>query len=117
MPTIKRKYIPDAGSLNHKIVIERKTYSDPVDGYSEEVWAVIYEPRCAISNNTGKEYIEDGVELYNRISKKFTFRTHPRIPIAPSDRILYDGEYYNDTSVYDYDDNKMYTVAVAQRSE
>ena len=42
---------------------------------------------------------------------------HPTITIIPSDRILYDGNYYDITSIYDYDDNRMYTVAVAQRSE
>ena len=92
MPTIKRKYIPDAGSLNHKIVIERKTYSDPVDGYSEEVWAVIYEPRCSISNNTGKETVRQNLELYGQENKKFTFRTHPEEEIRQKDIILYKEE-------------------------
>ena len=116
MPKIKKKYMIDCGELVHFIQIERKTMTT-VKGIVEETWEVIYEPRCAVNNNTGSEYLKNGVELYDKISKKFTFRTNRNVEIKPSDRILYDGNYYNVTSIYDYDDNGIYTVAVAVRGE
>lgn len=116
MPKIDKKYIIDCGKLVHSIQIERKTITT-VKGIVEETWNVIYKPRCAINNNTGSEYLQTGVELYDKVSKKFTFRTNRKIKIKPSDRILYDGDYYNITSIYDYDDNGIYTVAIAVRGE
>lgn len=116
MPKIKKKYMIDCGELVHSIQIERKTMAT-VKGIVEESWEVIYKPRCAVNNNTGSEYLKNGVELYDKISKKFTFRTNRQIEIKPSDRILYDGNYYNVTSIYDYDDNGIYTVAIAVRGE
>ena len=116
MPKIDKKYIIDCGKLVHSIQIERKTITT-VKGIIEETWNVIYKPRCAINNNTGSEYLQTGVELYDKVSKKFTFRTNRKIKIKPSDRILYDGDYYNITSIYDYDDNGIYTVAIAVRGE
>ena len=116
MPKIDKKYIIDCGKLVHSIQIERKTITT-VKGIVEETWDVIYKPRCAINNNTGSEYLQTGVELYDKVSKKFTFRTNRKIKIKPSDRILYDGDYYNITSIYDYDDNGIYTVAIAVRGE
>ena len=116
MPKIDKKYIIDCGKLVHSIQIERKTITT-VKGIIEETWNVIYKPRCAINNNTGSEYLQTGVELYDKVSKKFTFRTNRKIKIKPSDRILYDGNYYNITSIYDYDDNGIYTVAIAVRGE
>ena len=116
MPKIDKKYIIDCGKLVHSIQIERKTITT-VKGIVEETWDVIYKPRCAVNNNTGSEYLKNGVELYDKISKKFTFRTNRQVEIKPSDRILYDGNYYNVTSIYDYDDNGIYTVAIAVRGE
>ena len=116
MPKIDKKYIIDCGKLVHSIQIERKTMTT-VKGIVEETWEVIYKPRCAVNNNTGSEYLKNGIELYDKISKKFTFRTNRNVEIKPSDRILYDGNYYNVTSIYDYDDNGIYTVAVAVRGE
>ena len=116
MPKIDKKYIIDCGKLVHSIQIERKTITT-VKGIVEETWEVIYKPRCAVNNNTGSEYLKNGVELYDKISKKFTFRTNRQVEIKPSDRILYDGNYYNVTSIYDYDDNGIYTVAIAVRGE
>ena len=116
MPKIKKKYMIDCGGLVHSIQIERKTMTT-VKGIVEETWEVIYKPRCAVNNNTGSEHLKNGVELYDKISKKFTFRTNRNVEIKPSDRILYDGNYYNVTSIYDYDDNGIYTVAIAVRSE
>ena len=116
MPKIDKKYIIDCGKLVHSIQIERKTITT-VKGIVEETWNVIYKPRCAVNNNTGSEYLQTGVELYDKVSKKFTFRTNRKIKIKPSDRILYDGDYYNITSIYDYDDNGIYTVAIAVRGE
>ena len=116
MPKIDKKYIIDCGKLVHSIQIERKTITT-VKGIVEETWEVIYKPRCAVNNNTGSEYLKNGVELYDKISKKFTFRTNRQVEVKPSDRILYDGNYYNVTSIYDYDDNGIYTVAIAVRGE
>ena len=117
MPKIKKKYMIDCGELVHSIQIERKTLNPPVKGIVEETWNVIYSPRCAVNNNVGGSYLKNGIELYDKISKKFTFRTNRNIEIKPSDRILYNGNYYDITSVYDYDDNGIFTVAIAQRSE
>ena len=116
MPKIDKKYIIDCGKLVHSIQIERKTMTT-VKGIVEETWEVIYKPRCAVNNNTGSEYLQTGVELYDKVSKKFTFRTNRNVEIKPSDRILYDGNYYNVTSIYDYDDNGVYTVAIGIRGE
>ena len=116
MPKIKKKYMIDCGELVHSIQIERKTITT-IKGIVEETWKVIYKPRCAVNNNTGSEYLKNGIELYDKISKKFTFRTNRNVEIKPSDRILYDGNYYNVTSIYDYDDNGIYTIAIAVRSE
>lgn len=116
MPKIDKKYIIDCGKLVHSIQIERKTVTT-IKGIVEETWEIIYKPRCAVNNNTGSEYLKNGVELYDKISKKFTFRTNRNVEIKPSDRILYDGDYYNITSIYNYDDNGIYTVAIAVRGE
>ena len=116
MPKIKKKYVLDCGELVHSIQIERKNVTT-VKGIIEETWFVIYKPRCAVNNNTGSEYLKNGIELYDKISKKFIFRTNPTLEIKPSDRIKYNGNYYNITSVYDYDDNKIYTVVIAVRGE
>ena len=117
MPDIKSKYKVDAGKLIHPIEIQRKTTSKPINGIVEDFWETLYAPRAAVSNATGKEYLKDGIELYGRISKKFTVRTNRHIELLPSDRILYNGNYYDVTSVYDYDDVGMFTVLVAIRSE
>ena len=117
MPTIKKKYRQDPGNLVHKINIQRKTSSKPVNGIVEDVWEIIYTPRCAVSNNTGKEYLQDGIELYGRESKKFTFRTHPKVSIKQKDIIIYNGDKWEITSVYDYDDNRIFTVAIAIKCE
>lgn len=115
MPTIKKKYRKQAGELIHPIQIQRKMISKPINGIVEETWETIYSPRCSISNNTGKEYIKDGIELYGLESKKFTFRTHPKIDIKQKDIIIYKDEKWEIVSVYDFDDNKMFTVAIAKR--
>ena len=117
MPDIKSKYKVDAGKLIHPIEIQRKTVSKPINGIVEDIWEIIYAPRCAVSNNTGKEYLQDGIELYGRESKNFTFRTHPKISIKQKDIIIYNDEKWEITSVYDYDDNRIFTVAVAIKCE
>ena len=117
MPHIDKKYIKDTGALVHKIDIQRKTVSKPVKGIVEEVWETIYSPRCSVSNATGKEYYKDATEQYGRESKKMIFRTHPTIQIKQKDRVIYNGETWEITSVYDYDDNKVFTVAIAIKCE
>ena len=117
MPRIKKKYILDCGELVHSIQIERKTLNPPVKGIVEETWDVIYSPRCAVNNHVGGSHLKNGIELYDKTPKKFIFRTNRGIKIKPSDRILYNDEYYDITYVYDYDDNGIFTAAVAQRSE
>ena len=117
MPCINKKYIKDPGALVHKIDIQRKTVSKPVKGIIEEVWETIYSPRCSVSNATGKEYYKEATEQYGVESKKFTFRTNPRIAIKQKDIIIYNGERWEITSVYSYDDLKIYTVCVAKKSE
>ena len=116
MPKIKKKYVLDCGELVHSIDIERKTQIVN-KGIVEEEWAVIYSPRCAVNNHVGYEYVKKGIEVYDKITKKFIFRTNREVKIIPSDRILYDGNYYMITSVFDYDDNGIYTTVVASRGE
>ena len=117
MPHINKQYIKDPGDLVHKIDIQRKTVSKPVKGIVEEVWETIYSPRCSVSNATGKEYYKEATEQYGVESKKFTFRTNPRIAIKQKDIIIYNGERWEITSVYSYDDLKIYTVCIAKKSE
>ena len=117
MPDIKSKYKVDAGKLIHPIEIQRKTTSKPVNGIVEEVFETIYAPRCAVSNNTGKYYYQSGVELYDKISKAFVFRTHRTIEIKPQDIIIYNNERYEIISVFDYDDVGMFTKVIANRCE
>ena len=45
MPTIKKKYRKNVGDLVHKINIQRKTSSKPVNGIVEDMWETIYAPR------------------------------------------------------------------------
>lgn len=117
MPTIKKKYRKQAGELNHKIEIKRKTVSKPINGIIKEEWNTIYSPHCNVSNNTGKEYIKDGIELYGLESKSFIFRSHPTIKIKQKDIIIYDGERYEIVSSFDYDDLKMFTKVIAKKCE
>ena len=117
MTSINKKYKQNPGNLVHKIDIQRKTVSKPVKGIIEEVWETIYSPRCSVSNNTRKEYYKDATEQYGLESKKFTFRTNPRITIKQKDIIIYNGERWEITSVYSYDDLKIYTVCVAIKCE
>lgn len=115
MPIIKKKYRKQAGELNHKIEIKRKTTSKPINGIVKEEWKTIYSPHCNVSNNTGKEYLKDGIELYGLESKKFTFRTHPTVDIKQKDIIIYNEEKWEIVSVYDFDDNNIFTVAIAKK--
>lgn len=117
MPSINKKYKQNPGNLVHKIDIKRKNGAKPINGIVQENWEIIYSPRCSVSNNTGKEYLREDIELYGRESKKFTFRTHPKLEIKQKDIIIYNNEKWEITSVYDYDDNKQFTVAVAIKCE
>lgn len=116
MPSIKDKYVLDPGKLIHKIEIQRKTMINK-NGIVESKWTTIYPCRCSINNNTGKEYIKDGIELYGLESKKFIFRTNPRLEIKQSDIILYKDSKWEIVSVYDYDDLKQFTCAIGKKAE
>lgn len=117
MPSIKKKYTKDAGELVHRIQIQRKTVSKPVNGIVNEFWKTIYSPRCSVSNNTGKSYYKETTELYDRLSKAFVFRTHPTVEIKAKDIIIYDGERWEIIYVFDYDDNRVFTKAIAYKCE
>lgn len=115
MPSINKKYRKNAGELVHQISIQRKVITPPVNGIVEETWETIYTPRCSVNNNTGKETLQQSVELYGLESKKFTFRTHPTVEIMLKDIIIYNEHRWEITSVYDFDDNGIFTVAIAKK--
>lgn len=116
MPNIKDKYQLDSGQLIHRIEIQRKTMLN-VNGIVTTEWNTYYKCRCAINNNTGKEYIKDGIELYGLKSKKFIFRTHPNQEVEQSDIIIYKNDKWEIVSVYDYDDLKQFTCAIGKKAE
>lgn len=115
MPSIKKKYRKNPGELVHQIEIRRKELGAPVNGIVQEVWTVLYSPRCSVSNNTGREVVRQDIEMYAQESKKFTFRTHPTIEIKQKDIIIYNNEQWEIISVYDFDDNGIFTVTVAKK--
>jgi head-tail adaptor len=115
LPTIDKKYRKNAGDLVHQITIQRKVINPPVNGIVEEVWENIYSPRCSVNNNTGKEILQQNIEIYGIESKKFTFRTHPTIEIKQKDIIIYKESRWEIISVYDFDDNGIFTVAIAKK--
>lgn len=115
MPSIDKKYRKNAGELVHQITIQRKVVKSPVNGIVEEVWETIYTPRCSVNNNTGKESLQPSVEIYALESKKFTFRTHPTIEIKQKDIIIYNNSKWEIISVYDFDDNGIFTVAIGKK--
>ena len=115
MPFIEKKYRKNPSQLVHPIEIQRKETVLRQDGLIEETWSIIYSPRCNVSNNVGTETIIQRRELYGLESKKFTFRTHPSISIKQKDIIIYKEERWEIVSIYDYDDLKMFTVAIAKK--
>lgn len=115
MPSIQKKYRKDAGDLVHPIEIMRKQTTPPVNGIVSEEWVTIYAPRCSVSNNVGKETVRQNLELYGLENKKFTFRTHPTEEIRQKDIIIYREERWEIISIYDYDDLRMFTVAIAKK--
>lgn len=115
MPNLNKKYRKDIGDLVHQITIQRKVIYPPINGIVEEVWETIYAPRCSVNNNTGKEILQQNVEIYGVESKKFTFRTHPTLEIKQKDIIIYKNEKWEIISVYDFDDNNILTVAIAKK--
>ena len=115
MPSIKKKYRKDPGELVHPIKIQRKEVQSLNNGIAKEIWKTIYSPRCSVSNSTGKETVRQNLELYGQESKKFTFRTHPKVKVRQKDIIIYKEERWEIISIYDYDDLGIFTVAIAKK--
>lgn len=115
MPILNEKNRINAGEFIHPIQIQRKTSSGlpNAQGIVESTWETIMSTRAKVMNNTNKESYVNNVTEYSVESKKFYFRTSKQVKLKSNDRILYDGEIYNITSIYDLDDKKIISLALA----
>ena len=118
MPQIDKKYRVNAGEFIHPIVIKRLQAGEPNSmGIVEEEWLTVMETRAKVVNSTGKEKLENGITEYEKIVKKFYFRTNRAIKVKANDRIFYDDEIFNIISSYDYDDKGVLSLIIANKTD
>lgn len=120
MPTLNltKKNRVKAGEFIFPITIERLENGEPnSSGIVTPEWVELFSTRAKVDNVQGKEWMEDGITERNRIVKNFYIRTNRSKKIKPNDRILYDGEYYNIISAFDFDDKGIMTKIVTNKIE
>ena len=121
MPTLNltKKNRVKAGEFIFPITIERLQNDEHPNeqGIVMQQWVELFSTRAKVDNMQGKEWMEDGVTERNRIVKNFYIRTNRNKKIKPNDRILYDGEYYNIISAFDFDDKGIMTKIVTNKIE
>ena len=121
MPTLNltKKNRVKAGEFIFPITIERLQNEGLPDssGIVKPQWIELFSTRAKVDNMQGKEWMEDGVSERNRIVKNFYIRTNRSKKIKANDRILYDGEYYNVISAFDFDDKGIMTKIVTNKIE
>lgn len=117
MPQLEKKYRFNAGEFIHPLTFER-LISDGIDelGNPQQTWGKLFNTRCVISNNTGSETMKQDVTEYETVNKKMYFRTNRRVKLTSKDRVIYDGDYWNIKSVFDYDDKGIITQVIAYKT-
>ncbi len=51
------------------------------------------------------------------MNKQFIFRSDRKNKVTAKDRIIYDGEIYNVSSAYEYDDKGILTLVITYKLE
>lgn len=118
IPQLDKKYRVNCGEFIHPIEIQRLV-STEVDenGIMVEVWETLFQTRAKAYTSTNKEYLDNNITEYERVNKKFVFRTIRNKKVNAKDRVLYDGEIYNVSSAYDYDDKGILTLLITYKVE
>lgn len=118
MARIDLKKNTNVAEYRHRITIQRKVGED-IDskGFVSEVWETVYEPRAKVARKPGKEYVESNVTPYTRKVMHFWFRTHPKIRLDESMRVLYDGIVWEIRTVDDVNDNLTITYLICEVGE
>ena len=93
-----------AGNLTKKVNVERATFIDNEFGEPVETWGVILSTRAGIKPVTGNEQFMVG--LKNEVSHKIEMRYNPSVIFRPSDRIVYEGRYFDIEYVLNYAERK-----------
>lgn len=85
-----------AGKLKHSITVERYTLTRNDFGEMIEEWSDLFSTRAEIKPLTGKEYFASNMQV-SEMTHKITFRYSQQV--KTSDRVLFDGRYFDITSV------------------
>ena len=118
MPQLPKKQRVNAGEFIHHIEIQRLTSNQINDeGIMVEEWKTLFSTRAKVTNKTNKEFLTTNVTEYERVNKQFIFRTDRMNKVRAKDRVLYDGEIYNISSAYEYDDKNILTLVIAYKLE
>ena len=104
------------GELNKKITIFQEIEgAEDANGFpTKSTENVIRTPWAKVTNKSGTEKIDGGVELTD-IRKRFLIRYKPNCTITEDMRIRYAGKEYDILFVNEYGDNKEYIEIWTQR--
>ena len=118
MPHLVKKNRVNAGEFIHSIEVQRLTSNEINDeGIMIETWETLFKTRAKVINKTNKEFLNSNVTEYERVNKQFVFRTNRKKKVTAKDRIIYDGEIYNISSAYEYDDKDILTLVITYKLE
>lgn len=118
MPQLTKKQRVNAGEFIHLIEVQRLVLDDVNDeGIVVERWETLFQTRAKAYTAKNKEYLEANVTEYEKVIKHFIFRTNRENKVKAKDRVLYDGEIYNISSAYDYDDKNILTLLITYKVE
>ena len=118
MPQLIKKNRVNAGEFIHSIEVQRLTSSEIDDnGIMVESWETLFKTRAKVLNKTNKEFLTTNVTEYERVNKQFIFRSDRKNKVTAKDRIIYDGEIYNVSSAYEYDDKGILTLVITYKLE
>ena len=80
------------GEMKHQVTVERGTTSDDDCGRRTTTWIPVDNIFCAIKQKSGSEkFAQDTI----RTVKMKSFITRYGVDIVESDRLLFNGQYYN----------------------
>lgn len=99
-----------AGSLRHKVTIQRNTPTEGDYGEDVDVWATLLIVWASIRPDTGKEGLSEG-----RIDATVTHTIRMRYTdITPEDRIVYGSRTFNISSIQNVveRDRELHILAV-----
>lgn len=105
--------IYNPGEFRNLIRIETATLTNNSDNIPVKEWDIIHQCRAKIINISGKEVVLSQGESF-KDSKRFIIRYSRSVKITTSDRIFYNGEYYDIKYVSDIQERHNYIEIVAE---